>query len=52
MWKTSWGLSRWETHGNPSTFKTTYVDIKEVLLPSLWEETRLPPPQGFSQKGM
>ena len=30
MWKTSWGLSQWETHENPTTW--TYVDMKEVLL--------------------
>ena len=34
LWKTSWGLSHWETHDNLTTSKTTYVDIKE-LFPSL-----------------
>jgi hypothetical protein len=56
MWNTSWGLSQWDTHDNPITSKITYDDIKEAFLvkewklfPSLREETRLPPPQGFSQ---
>ena len=53
MWKTSWDLSHWETHNNPTTSKKTYVDIKEVSLARKWnsshllEETRLPPSQGF-----
>jgi hypothetical protein len=41
---------------NPTTFEITYDYIKEAfvtkevqLFPSLTEETRLPPPQGFSQ---
>jgi hypothetical protein len=54
MWKTSWGLSHWETHDNPTTSKTTY-DIKEAFLtqemklfPSLREENILPPPWRIS----
>ena len=32
IWKTSGGLSHWETHDNPTISKTTYVDIKEAFL--------------------
>ena len=32
MRKTSWDLSHWEIHNNPTVFKTTYVNIKEAFL--------------------
>ena len=41
MWKTSWGLSHWETHENPTTSKTTYADIKEVFLAKEWNSFHL-----------
>ena len=45
MWKTSWGLSHWETHDNPTTSKTTHVDIKKVFLAKEWNSFHL-----FSKK--
>ena len=55
MWKTSCGLSHWDTHENTTLSKTTYVDIKEVFLAKQWnsfhhsgKKTGLPPPQGLS----
>ena len=41
MSKTSWGLFHWETHENPTTSKTTYVDIKEVFLAKQWNFVHL-----------
>ena len=41
MWKTSWGLSHWETHDNPTTSKMAYDDIKEVFLAKEWKSFRL-----------
>ena len=41
MWKTSWGLSHRETHDNPTTSKSTYVDIKEVFLAKEWNSFHL-----------
>ena len=54
MWKASWGLSRW---GNPTTSKSHSMIPRRLFLaeewnflPSLKEETKLPPPQGFFLK--
>ena len=41
MWKTSRGLSYWETHDKPTTSKTTYVDIKEAFLAKEWDSFHL-----------
>ena len=41
MWKTSWSLSHWETHDNPTTSKTTYDDIKEACLAKKWNSFHL-----------
>ena len=41
MWKTSWGLSHGKTHDNPTTSKTTYVDIKEAFLAKEWNSFHL-----------
>jgi hypothetical protein len=32
MWKTSWSLSHWEIHDNPTTSKTTSDNIKKAFL--------------------
>ena len=40
IWKTSWGLSHWGTHDNPTTSKTTYVDI-EFFLAKEWNSFHL-----------
>jgi hypothetical protein len=36
MWKTSWVLSHWETHDNPTTLIIAYDDIKEAFLVKEW----------------
>ena len=41
MWMTSWGVSHWETHDNPTTSKTLYVDIKEAFLAKEWNSFHL-----------
>jgi hypothetical protein len=41
MWKTSWSLSHWGTYDNPTTSKTTYVDIKEAFLAKEWNSFHL-----------
>ena len=42
MWKTSWGLSCWDTHGNPTTPKITYQDhVKEAFLAKEWNSCQL-----------
>ena len=41
MWMTSWGVSHWETHDNPTTSKTLYVDIKEAFLVKGWNSFHL-----------
>ena len=35
------GLSRWKTHDNPATSRTTYVDIKEVFHAKEWNSFHL-----------
>jgi hypothetical protein len=40
-WKTSWGLSHWETHDNPTTSKTICVGIKEGFLAKEWNSFHL-----------
>ena len=41
MWKTSWGLSHWETDDNPTTLKIVYVDITKVFLAKKWNSFHL-----------
>ena len=41
MWKTSWGLSHWETHDNPSTSKNKKENIKEAFLAKEWNSFHL-----------
>ena len=41
MWKTSWDLSHWYTHDNPTTSKITYDDIKEAFLAKEWNSFHL-----------
>ena len=40
MWKTSWGLSHWETHDKPTTSKTIYNDI-EAFLATKWNSLHI-----------
>ena len=41
MWKTSWGLSQWDTHDNPSTSNLMYDDIKKVFHAKEWNSFHL-----------
>jgi hypothetical protein len=41
MWKTSWGLSHWDTHDDPITSKITYDNFKEAILAKKWNSFHL-----------
>ena len=41
MWKTSWGLSHWETHDNTIILTIAYDDIKEAFLVKEWNSLHL-----------
>jgi hypothetical protein len=51
MWKASWGLSCWATHGNPTTSQIALDDTKEAFLAKEWNYFHLSrvKTQGLSQ---